>query len=197
MSGRPWDASYHDGPAPWDVDGPQPAMARLAVAGAFRGAVLDVGCGSGDNALLVASLGLPVLGVDVAATALARARAKAEERGLAAEFVLGDAFELDRLERTFDTVLDSGLFHTFDASERPRYVASLASVTRPGARLFVLCFRAGAPDSGPHPVTRDELTNAFHPATGWDIASVERDRVRTRFHDENGAAAWLATLARR
>jgi 5,10-methylenetetrahydromethanopterin reductase len=65
-AGEPWDASYLDGPPPWDV-GPQPAVLRLASEGAFAGAVLDAGCGTGENALHVASLGLHVLGLDVAA----------------------------------------------------------------------------------------------------------------------------------
>ena len=65
MSGRPWDASYHDGPAPWDLGEPQPAIVRLAAHGGFAGSVLDAGCGTGENALHIASLGLPVLGVDV------------------------------------------------------------------------------------------------------------------------------------
>lgn len=73
MSGRPWDASYTDGPAPWDIGRPQTAIARLASRGVFAGEVLDAGCGTGEHTLLVASLGLPVLGVDVAETALAMA----------------------------------------------------------------------------------------------------------------------------
>jgi 2-polyprenyl-3-methyl-5-hydroxy-6-metoxy-1,4-benzoquinol methylase len=89
MTGLPWDASYHDGPAPWDIGHPQPAIVRLASEGGFAGPVLDAGCGTGDNALLVASLGLPVLGVDVAETALAMARKKAAERGIKVEFVGG------------------------------------------------------------------------------------------------------------
>src|SRR5690348_3400900 len=77
MTGLPWDASYHDGPPPWDIGQPQPAIVRLASASGFAGAVLDVGCGTGENAFLVASLGFSVLGVDVAETALAMAREKA------------------------------------------------------------------------------------------------------------------------
>src|SRR6188474_2769549 len=123
MTGLPWDASYHHGPAPWDV-GPQPAIVRVASEGGFSGAVLDAGCGTGDNALHIASLGLSVLGVDVAETALAMAREKAADRGIDVEFAAADAFQLARLERTFETVLDCGLFHTFDHDERPRYVAS-------------------------------------------------------------------------
>jgi SAM-dependent methyltransferase len=196
MTGRPWDASYHDGPAPWDTGRPQPAIVRVAAEGAFAGAVLDAGCGTGENALHVAALGWPVLGFDVAETALAMARAKAAERGLEAEFVAADALQLDGLGRRFETVLDCGLFHTFDGDERPGYVASLASVTEHDGTLYVLCFSDAGPDTGPHPVSEEELRAAFHPGTGWKVATIEPDRVQTRFHDDNGAPAWFATIKR-
>lgn len=81
-AGQPWDASYLDGPAPWDIGRPQPAILRMANEGAFAGAVLDAGCGTGENALQLAALGLRVLGVDVAETALSIAREQAAARGL-------------------------------------------------------------------------------------------------------------------
>jgi len=196
MSGRPWDASYYDGPAPWDVGRPQPAVARLASEGGFTGAVLDAGCGTGENSLLVAALGLPMLGVDVAETALSMAREKAAERAIPAEFAWADALRLERLGRRFDTILDCGLFHTFDGDERPEYVASLASVTGSDATLYVLCFSDVGPDTGPHPVSRDELAAPFSPGSGWNVAGIEADRVLTRFHDDHGAPAWLATVKR-
>ncbi|MFI7667873.1 class I SAM-dependent methyltransferase [Nocardia sp. NPDC049526] len=195
MTGLPWDASYQDGPAPWDVGKPQQAIVRVAAAGGFAGAVLDAGCGSGDNALYVATLGFSVLGVDVAETALAIARAKAAERGIDVEFVAADALRLDRLGRRFETVLDCGLFHTFDANERPGYVASLASATEHGGTLYVLCFSDNGPDAGPHPVSREELTGAFDPGNGWQVVAIEPDRLDTRYHD-NGAPAWFATIKR-
>ena len=195
MTGLPWDASYHDGPAPWDTGQPQPAIVRLAAEGGFAGAVLDAGCGTGENTLYLASLGLPVLGVDVAETALAIARAKAAKRGIEAEFAAADALRLARLGRRFDTVLDCGLFHTFDGGERPRYVSSLASVTEHGGTLYVLCFSDNGPDIGPHPVSQEELRAAFNPSTGWNVAAIEPDRVQTRYHDD-GAPAWFATIRR-
>jgi SAM-dependent methyltransferase len=196
LSGRPWDASYQDGPAPWDIGRPQPAIVRLAAGGAFIGNVLDAGSGTGENALHLASLGIPVLGFDVAVTALTLARRKAAERGLQVEFVAADALELRHLKRTFDTVLDCGLFHTFDAGERARYVASLASVTRPGATVHVLCFSDDGPNTGPHPISRSDLKTAFNRNDGWNLVSIEPDRVQTRFHDRDGAPAWLATINR-
>ncbi len=195
MTGLPWDTSYHHGPAPWDIGQPQPPIVRVASAGGFAGPVLDAGCGTGENTLHVASLGLPVLGIDVAETALAMAREKARERGIEVEFAIADAFHLEHLGRRFKTVLDSGLFHTFDADERPEYVASLASVTEHGGTVYVLCFSDDGPDIGPHPISEKELRAAFNPSNGWNIASIEPDRVQTRFHD-NGAPVWFATIKR-
>ncbi|AII03666.1 SAM-dependent methyltransferase [Rhodococcus opacus] len=195
MTGRSWDASYQEGPAPWDVGRPQPAIVRVASEGGFAGAVLDAGCGTGENALHIASLGLQVLGVDVAETALAIAREKADDRRIEVEFALADAFRLEHTGRRFETVLDCGLFHTFDADERPRYVASVASVTEHGGTVYVLCFSDNGPDAGPHPVSREELRAAFDPSDGWKVVAIEPDRIETRFHD-GGAPAWFATIER-
>jgi SAM-dependent methyltransferase len=163
---------------------------RLAAEGAFAGAVLDAGCGTGENALHIAALGLRVLGVDVAETAISIARENATVRGLDAAFVVADALHLDG---AFDAVLDCGLFHTFDSDERRDYVASLASVTRPGGKLYVLCFSDAGPDTGPHPVSEAELRAAFTPS--WNVVSVSPERLETRFH-AHGAPAWLAKLER-
>lgn len=194
-AGRPWDVSYIDGPAPWDTGEPQPAIVRLAGEGAFAGAVLDAGCGTGENALHVASLGLQVLGVDVAETALSIAREKAAGRGIDVDFVVADALHMDRLGRVFETVLDCGLFHTFDGDERRDYAASLASVTSRGGDLYVLCFSDLGPDRGPHPISQEELRAAFTRSGGWSVASVSPDRIQTRF-DAQGAPAWLAKIER-
>jgi SAM-dependent methyltransferase len=191
----PWDASYRDGPAPWDIGRPQPAIVRLASAGGFVGAVLDAGCGTGENALHVASLGLRVLGIDVAETALAIAREKAHDRGIEVEFAAADAFHLERLGRRFQTVLDCGLFHTFAGDERQVYVASLASVTDRAATLYVLCFSDEGPDTGPHPISQKELRAAFDPSSGWNVAVIEPDRIEAQY-PYHGAPAWFATIKR-
>src|ERR1700742_1539254 len=91
MAGHPWDASYTNGPAPWDIGRPQAAIVRLSARGAFTGRVLDAGCGTGEHTVHIAAMGLPVLGVDVAETALSMARKKATDSGVEVEFAAADA----------------------------------------------------------------------------------------------------------
>lgn len=195
FAGRPWDASYADGPAPWDLGAPQPAIARLVDEHAFVGTVLDAGCGTGDNACCIAASGVRVIGFDVAPMAVSIARERAARRCIDVEFVEADALRLAGLGRTFDTVVDCGLFHTFDDVERRAYVAGLAAVTRPGACLYLLCFSDRAPNTGPHPVGQAELQIAFERDGDWRIASIDADLVCSQFAPE-GSPAWLAKIER-
>jgi len=59
----------------------------------------------------------------------------------------------------------------------------------------VLCFSDEGPDTGPHAITQNELRAAFNPGVGWNVASIEPNRIQTRFHD-HGAPAWLPTIKR-
>jgi SAM-dependent methyltransferase len=191
---RSWDAWYRAERPPWEIDRPQPAVERLLDEGAFRGDVLDAGCGTGENALLLASRGLDVLGVDWAEAAVATARTKAAERSIAVAFEVADALRLDSLGRSFDTILDSALFHTFSDEARAGYVPSLGSVTRAGSVLFLLCFSELEPwGGGPRRVTQAEIRDAF--ANGWAIRSIVPERYEMTFQP-GYALAWLATIER-
>jgi SAM-dependent methyltransferase len=190
----PWDNSYQDGLPPWDLGRPQPAIVRLADQEAFAGKVLDAGCGSGEHALFLAARGYEVVGVDVAATAIGQARQKAARRHLVARFLVADALHLERLEQTFESILDVGLFHTFDDEDRRAYVASLASVTVAGTVLHLLCFSDATPgDWGPRRVSQAELRSAY--GMGWNVVSIAAERIETRF-DKDGVPAWLARIER-
>src|SRR5580704_4948145 len=110
-------------PPAWDIGRPQPAFERLAEEGELGGRVLDAGCGTGEHALMAASRGFEAVGIDVSERAIELAREKGEERSVAARFIVADALALAELGTTFDTVLDSGLFHGLGDDERERYVA--------------------------------------------------------------------------
>src|SRR5215475_12075407 len=98
-----FEASYASTP-PWDIGRAQPAFAQLAADGLLRGRVLDVGCGTGEHALLAAKVGADAVGIDIAPSAIRRAEAKAKERGIDARFFVGDARELGALGEQFDVI---------------------------------------------------------------------------------------------
>jgi len=200
MSKEHFESAYQE-TSPWDIPSPQPAFAGLEEAGEIRGSVLDVGCGTGENALYLASRGHEVWGLDFVPVAIERASAKAKERGLGVHFQVGDALKLDQLGRTFDTVIDCGLFHTFADEERLLYVSGLAKVIRAGGSVHILCFSdQEPPGQGPRRVTQQEIRDAFH--DGWHVTEIREARIQTTDHSEartfspGGPKAWLATITR-
>jgi SAM-dependent methyltransferase len=201
MSTPSWDWAYGEGgQAPWDIGRPQPAFLRLADDGLLAGRVLDAGCGTGEQTLLAASSGADALGIDLSPLAIERAREKAAARGIKARFEVADALNLADLGLTYDTIIDSGLFHVFDDVDRARYVESLASVLRPGATCYLMCFSDRQPGTiGPRRVSEEELRAAF--GEGWTVLSITADAFDldlsfAGIFGGGSAQAWLATISR-
>lgn len=191
---RDFEAAYRDGVPPWDIGRPQPEVVRLVDEGDVVGDVLDVGCGTGENALLVASRGRRVLGVDVSPLAIERARAKARERGLAVPFLVADALDLGKLRRRFETVLDCGLLHVFGPEDRRAYAHSLCEVLSPGGTLHLLCFSDEEPPGpGPYRIAESDIRDAFRSI--FALTRIRPGRFESRLH-AGGAKAWVATLVR-
>ncbi len=191
--GRDFEASYRDGSAPWDVGAPQPDIVRLAEEGEIVGDVLDVGCGTGENALHLAALGRRVMGIDAAPRAIARAREKAAARGLAVPFLVADALDLAKLRRRVGTGVACGLFHTFDREQRRAYAHSLCEVLSPGGTLHVLCFSDEEPPGpGPHRISQSDLGDAFRGL--FALTRIRPGRFERKAPEP--ARAWVATLVR-
>ena len=191
--------SAYAGKAPWDIGRPQREFVEAA--DRVTGAVLDAGCGTGENALFFAERGHPVLGIDFLGGPVQAARRKAAERGLEATFLVLDALALKDVPEVFDTAIDSGLFHVFDDEDRRRYVEGLASALKPGGRLFLLCFSdEESGTQGPRRVSRREIEDAF--AEGWEVESIgpSRFEVRPDLKDirfgEGGPRAWFSVIRR-
>lgn len=191
---RDFEAAYRDGTPPWEIGRPQPEVVRLADDGDFVGDVLDVGCGTGENALLLAARGRRVLGVDASPLAIERAREKALARGLAVPFAVADALHLERLRRRFETVLDSGLFHAFGRDGRRAYAHSLGEVLASGGTLHLVCFSDEEPPGpGPNRISEAELGDAFRSL--FVVTRLRPGRYETNVHP-GGARAWVATLVK-
>ena len=200
MTGGSWDDVYQHDRAPWDIGRPQPSILRLADAGELIEPVLDSGCGSGEHALLAATIGLEVTGVDISQLVVERARAKARARGLSAEFLVGDVLALSEIERLippFRTVIDTGCFHTFANADRPVYASSLAAVVEPGGALHLLCFSEHTPGSdGPRRVTQAEIRATF--SRDWFVERIEAEAFAVSSKWSGFPPnAWLARIIRR
>lgn len=187
----------YDGKAPWDIGKPQPVFVEAAEQ--ITGSVLDVGCGTGENALFFAQRGHKVTGIDFLEHPIAEAKQKARDRNFQASFLVMDALHLNAIPEVFDSVIDCGLFHIYSDEHRGRYVEGLASVVKPGGKVFVMCFSdKEPPGDGPRRISQQEIHEAF--AQGWEVESMEEARFETRRKlddmqfSEGGPKAWFCVI---
>jgi ubiquinone/menaquinone biosynthesis C-methylase UbiE len=187
--------SAYKGTPPWDIGRPQEEFVGLVRRGEITGSVLDIGCGTGEHALLFASEGHEVWGIDSAPRAIEKAREKAAERGLTVHFLVMNALELSTLDRKFDTATDSGLFHTLSDADRPVFVENLAAVLAPGGKYFMLCFSdLEPPGYGPRRITKEEIRESFR--DGWTINYIQAAAFESRTRPE-GPRAWLSSISKK
>jgi SAM-dependent methyltransferase len=175
-----WDDAYHEqgefeGPPPWNIGEPQPELAALIAAGAFRSDVLDAGCGVAELSLALAARDLTVVGIDLTPTAVAAATKAAAERGLStASFAQADITSFTGYDGRFNTVVDSTLFHSLPVEGRDGYLRSVHRAAAPGAGYYVLVFAKGAfpadMEFGPNEVDEDELRAAV--GKYWSIDEI-------------------------
>ena len=188
-----FNSAYESTP-PWDIGRPQKEFIRLAEDGEISGRVLDAGCGTGENALYLASLGFEVWGIDSAPSAIKKAKEKAKKREISVNFLVCDALKLQLLQNKFNTVIDCGLFHGFTDEERPIFVASLSSAIYPDGKYFMLCFSEQEPGLyGPRRVTQAEIRAVFY--KGWKINYIREAEFESTFGAE-GVKAWLSSITR-
>jgi 2-polyprenyl-3-methyl-5-hydroxy-6-metoxy-1,4-benzoquinol methylase len=198
---------------PWEIGGPQPALAAVADSRLPAAPVLDIGCGTGTNALYFAAQGYPVTGVDASPEAVERARKRSAEGDATAEFAVGDAMDLSAYRGRFGTVIDCGCFHSLPAGQRTAFARQLHLACRPGARAYILANseegrmqvlgRFGAHGVPEHvralfvPLSEDDLRGAF--AEGWTAESIVDAPMMGRLpgdEEPTTVSAWLATFVR-
>jgi 2-polyprenyl-3-methyl-5-hydroxy-6-metoxy-1,4-benzoquinol methylase len=160
------------------------------------GRVLDVGCGTGENAIFLAQNGFLVTGIDLVRDAIRTAKAKAAERKVKVDFRVGNALSIESGEDEFDNVVDSGLFHTFSDEERLVFAQETARVLRKGGSYFMMCFSEKEPTSwgGPRRITRREIEQTF--SHFFKINYIHDTLFATRIH-KIGGMAYLTCATRR
>lgn len=171
---------YLVGFTPWDTEVVPPELAALVEGeeASPPGRALDVGCGTGTQAVYLAREGWRVTAIDVVEKPLRRARARAAAAGVAIDFRRADAGRLAEagLRPGFDLVLDRGCFHGLSAHQRTAYADAVTDLAAPQATLLLMAFARHGVRFGPTGADSGEIASAF---SGWELRSCEPDRGRS------------------
>jgi len=191
-----WERVYR-GINPFDLETPEQWVVELEENRKIRGKVLDSGCGSGRNAIYLASKGYSVVGIDISETAIKKAKQKAAGQGIkTVEFLCQNVVELSGHDNEFDTVVDIGLFHSLDGDDPSKYTEALHKACKPNAVVFLRTFSDSNSKrenyKGPQ-CTEKQIRAAF--SEGWKIGSLEEKEIKVMLPDETVTAyAWFAEI---
>jgi SAM-dependent methyltransferase len=168
------DAKAKGKPVPWDISKHQPALDSYQ--SVFFGKVIDIGCGLGDNARWVASFDHveSVTAMDLSEDAISQASSRGDSNGKV-KFQVGDLFEVEGLRDTFDTLLDSAVFHCIGNDDVQRkYLEVVSSWIKPGGRLVLHVFsdRNKDPWMGPRRISPAHAVTLWTEA-GWIVDSLD------------------------
>jgi SAM-dependent methyltransferase len=155
-----WEERYRKGETPWDTGRPSSELVRvLAEEGIGPGRAVELGCGTGTNAVWLATQGFEVTALDLIPLAVEQARRRAEGAGVRAAFLVGDVLNPPgELAGPFDFVFDRGCYHVVRREDVGAYLRTLQSLTRPGTLALVLTGNAREPhDPGPPVVSEEEI----------------------------------------
>jgi len=189
------DSAYRAGTPPWDAGKPHGELIRVLDEYHLRPqTVLEVGCGTGADAIWMARRRFEVTAVDRSPIAIERARLRAEQQDALLRFVLDDAFEFALSAGQFDFVYDAGMYHAVRQKELEPYLDMLWRVTRPGSHYLCLAGAPGEPaGEGPPQVTEDEI----HSELGRLLEFVHLRPIRLEGADPNQSrAAWSCFMRR-
>jgi len=193
-----WDRAYRRTRMPgWDVGRAASELKKIVDDGTIRpGRALVLGCGTGTNAIYLASKGFTVTGVEVAPTALVLAERQARKAKVRVRWLVADVTAMGEME-PFDFIFDRGCYHHVQLYNSAGFVKTVDRLTRSGGHFLLLAGNANQPrHGGPPRVDETKLVNDF--AKTWDFVCLREIRFESRNPNyKTGAWAWSALMRRR
>jgi SAM-dependent methyltransferase len=168
---------YRVGFTPWDTGQvPGELSALVEGPGALTpGRALDIGCGTGTQAMYLARNGWRVTAIDAVERPLERARGRARAAGVTTiDWLRADVASLGGLglESGFSLVFDRGCFHGLGDEQRAAYAAGATELAAPGATLLLMAFAPNRLLAAPAGVDQNEIVARF---AGWELADRQSD----------------------
>jgi SAM-dependent methyltransferase len=188
-----WEARYVSGDTPWDTGHPDRNFVEtIESLNMHNLTALDVGCGTGSEAVWLAKRGFLVTGTDLSPTAIERAKARAAEHEVHVNWLVGS---FPTGPARFDLIYDCGCFHTGDDAQRRSFCNSAADLLVENGLWVVVAGSKDGPDRdhGPPRISALELLSAAEPR-------FELRTLKSGFYDGNlpsPASAWIAVFRRR
>lgn len=193
---RDWNGKYAQGNTPWDSGLASRELAKVLDEWRLStGRAIELGCGTGTNAVFLAQRGFDVTAVDCSSLALAQARQKAIDADVAVDWIEADVQNFGADLEAFDVVFDRGCYHCCRRVDLPGYLQTIQNVTRAGSRFLCLCGNANEQtEQGPPRVTETEIRDEFA-----DLMQIDAIR-EFRFQDPGGVdgpLGWSVQMTRR
>lgn len=157
-----WDADYQGSKPPaWDIGRPADELQRIVNDAMLRKCrAVDLCCGSGSDAIFLASRGFEVTAIDVAPTALAHARQKADRAKVTVQWLLADVLNPPAL-KPFDFIYDRGCYHVVRDQNLAAYLETVRRLSHPGTQFLLLSARHEEQETNSPGVTEEELRYDF------------------------------------
>jgi len=194
-----WDLPYQTGTETvWDIGHPSTELKRMVETGHIKPCrTVEIGCGTGSDAVYLASRGFNVTAIDIAPTALTMAARKAEKAGVHVTWLLADILNPPSLE-PFDVVYDRGCYHEVRQHDPGAYVAAVKKLTRNRSKILILAGNANKDTywrfEGPPRVTERDIRSDF--ANGFRLLQIREFRFDPARGQTEGALAWSILLER-
>lgn len=192
-----WEAAYRGTAKPgWETGRPSSDLVAAVESGELRPCrVIELGCGSGTNAIYLAKKGFQVTAIDIAPSALRLAEEKSEKEGVRVDWLLGDVLRLPTLPPA-ELIYDRGCYHGVRRTAAAVYVEAVRRLTLPGSRLLLLAGNAeDTSPGGPPRVTQEQLRSDF--GTLFSEQWVRRTQFDRTDRDAAGVGAWSALWVRK
>jgi methyl halide transferase len=153
-----WDNRYRTHDTPWDTGLPSSELLRVMAEDAIAPCpTLEIGCGTGTNAVWLAGSGFAVTALDVSPLAIEAAKKKAMEAGVAVQFQVADALSSPDIVGPFSFFFDRGVYHILRTVDLDAYLRLLKRSLQPGAMGLIIAGNAKMGRTGPPVVTEEEL----------------------------------------